>query len=93
MEVVQLAVPARRFRLNSVGNVLSELGRVYRAGWSGALTWQDAASAARILREIRMTIEGGDLEQRLERLEARHDVAKPNGNDLAQHHNRSELRS
>jgi hypothetical protein len=73
--------------------VLTELGRVYRAGWSGALTWQDAACAARILRELRTTIEGGELEQRIERLEARLDVAKPNGNGFAQHHNRPELRS
>ena len=73
---------ARRFRnLNTVGGILTELGRVYRAGWSGALEWQDAACAARILREIRITIEGGELEQRLERLEEHLSVAKPNGHD------------
>jgi hypothetical protein len=41
----------------------------------------DAASAARILREIRMTIEGGELEQRIERLEASLGAAKPNGSN------------
>ena len=73
--------PARRFRLRTVGGVLTELSRVYRAGWSGALTWQDAASAARILREIRNAIEGGELERRIEALEARIGAARPNGRD------------
>ena len=73
--------PARRFRLRTVGGVLTELSRVYRAGWSGALTWQDAASAARILREIRNAIEGGELERRIEALEAQFAVAKSNGFD------------
>jgi hypothetical protein len=58
---------------------LSELGRVYREGWAGALTWQDAAAAARILREIRAAIEGGELEQRVARLEAQFAPARPNG--------------
>ena len=77
--MTQSVEPARRFRLRTVGGVLTELTRVYRAGWVGAMTWQDAACAARILREIRTTIEGGELEERIERLEARLDAAKPNG--------------
>jgi hypothetical protein len=77
--MTQHVEPARRFRLRTVGGVLTELSRVYRAGWSGTMTWQDAASAARILREIRNAIEGGELEQRIVRLEARIEAAKPNG--------------
>jgi hypothetical protein len=77
--VTHLVEPTRRFRLRTVGGVLTELARVYRAGWAGTLEWQDAASAVRILREIRITIEGGELEQRIARLEAQLAVAKPNG--------------
>ena len=76
-----VALP-QRFRLRTVGGVLGELGRLYRAGWTGGMAWQDAAAAARILREIRVTIEGGELEQRIARLEARvaeAAPAKPNG--------------
>ena len=75
------AEPTRRFRLRTVGGVLTELARVYRAGWAGTLEWQDAACAARILREIRITIEGGEQERRIERLEALFATAPPNGHD------------
>ena len=78
--------PSRRFKLRTVGGILSELGRVYREGWTGALTWQDAASAARILREIRVTIEGSELEQRIARLEAQLAPARPNGHGRADLH-------
>jgi hypothetical protein len=77
--MAQSVEPRRRFRLRTVGGVLTELARVYRAGWDGTLTWQDAACAARILREIRGAIEGGELEQRIARLEAQLAPAKPNG--------------
>ena len=75
----------RRFRLRTVGGVLSELSRVYRAAWLGNLVWSDAGSAARILREIRQTIEGSELERRIEAVEARLNIVRqqpqPNGRD------------
>jgi hypothetical protein len=74
--------PTRRFRLRTTGGVLTELARCYRAAWSGTLTWQDAAAAARILREIRNTIEGDDIERRVSALEEQLDGrrgARPNG--------------
>jgi hypothetical protein len=61
----------KRTRLRTVGHVLSELGRQYRRADSGELPWPDAAAAARILREMRVTIEGDAFEQRLADLEAR----------------------
>jgi hypothetical protein len=67
----QVVEPRRRFRLRTVGGVLTELARVYRAGWDGSLTWQDAACAARILKEIRVAIEGGEFERRLVAIEER----------------------
>ena len=84
MQIWTLAVsehvaPQRRFRLRQIGGVLGELGRVYKAAWMGTMLWQDAACAARILKEIRSTIEGSELEQRIARLEAQLAPAKPNG--------------
>ena len=65
--------------------MLTELSRVYRAAWTGKLMWPDAGSAARILREIRQTIEGSELEQRIEAIEARLNIVRqqpqPNGRD------------
>ena len=60
----------RRPALISIGNVLRELGHVYRAADRGAMLWTDAAAAARILREIRQCLEASDFEARLARLEA-----------------------
>jgi hypothetical protein len=56
--------------LRTIGGILTELSRVYRAAWSGKLEWQDAGHAARILRELRQTIEGDAIEQRIAALEA-----------------------
>lgn len=87
--MAQSVEPTRRFRLRTVGGVLTELARVYRAGWYGKLTWQDAASAARILREIRNAIEGSDFERRLDAIEARLSEARapvPNGHDRPRAH-------
>jgi hypothetical protein len=78
--MTQPSEPARRFRLRTVGGVLTGLAVVYRAGWSGTLTWQDAASASRILREIRNAIEGGELERRISALGAQlSPPPRPNG--------------
>jgi hypothetical protein len=59
----------RRPALVTMGAVLTELARQYRRADRGEMDWQDAAATARILREIRQTIEGSDLEQRIAALE------------------------
>ena len=64
-----MAAP-KQFRLASIGGIVSELKRVYRMAHHGEMVWQDAAAAARILRELRVCLESSDLEQRIARLEA-----------------------
>jgi hypothetical protein len=63
-----LAIP-KRFRLANIAGVATELKRCYRAAWDGEISWQDAGCAARILRELRFCIEGGEIERRIEALE------------------------
>ncbi len=57
-------------RLNTVGGVVTELGRVYREARRGSLDLADATRLAYILREIRCALEAGDIERRIEALEA-----------------------
>jgi hypothetical protein len=59
----------KKFRLGNLAGVLTELKRVYRMAHQGQISWQDAGCAARLLREIRVTIEGGEIEARLAALE------------------------
>jgi hypothetical protein len=59
----------KKFRLSNLAGVLTELKRVYRLAHQGEMSWQDAGCAARLLREIRVTIEGGEIEARLAALE------------------------
>ena len=56
-------------QLASIGGVVSELAKIYRAARRGQLDTQDATRLAFILREIRIALEGSDIEQRLEALE------------------------
>ena len=56
-------------RLNTVGGVVTELGRVYREARRGSLDLADATRLAYILREIRCALEAGDIERRIEALE------------------------
>ena len=55
--------------LNTVGGVVTELGRVYRQARRGELDVGDATRFASILREIRCALEAGDVERRLDALE------------------------
>ncbi len=55
--------------LNSVGCVVTELGRIYRQARRGQIDTQDATRLAFILREIRIALESSDIERRLEVLE------------------------
>ena len=56
-------------RLDSVGGVVRELGRIYRRARRGELDVGDATRLAMILREIRCALEASDIERRLEMLE------------------------
>ncbi len=56
--------------LDTVGHVVTELGRVYRLARRGELEMDEAKSLTYMLREIRCALEAGDVERRLEELEA-----------------------
>ena len=56
-------------RLDTVGHVVTELGRVYRLARRGEIDMGDAKSLTYVLREIRCALEAGDVERRLEELE------------------------
>ncbi len=55
--------------LETVGHVVTELGRVYRLARRGELEMEKAKSLTYMLREIRCALEAGDVERRLEELE------------------------
>ena len=57
-------------RLHTVGCIVTELGKVYRLARRGELDLNDAKSLTYVLREIRCALESGDVERRLEALEA-----------------------
>ena len=56
--------------LNTVGGVVTELGRIYRQARRGELDVGDATRLASILREIRCALEASEIERRLDALEA-----------------------
>jgi hypothetical protein len=56
-------------RLDTIGHVKTEMGRVYRLASAGRMEWHHATRAAHILNSIARLIEGNDLEARLDRLE------------------------
>jgi len=60
-------------RLNSIGNVRHELGRVYRAARREELDSLDASRLAAILKIIADCIRAHDFEERLEALEVKID--------------------
>ncbi len=51
--------------LNSVGGVVSELGKIYREARRGQLDVGDATRLAMVLREIRQALEVSEFEARL----------------------------
>lgn len=57
--------------LQTVGNVATELGRVYRQMRRNELDKQDGERLARVLTMLRQTLEVGEIEQRLADLEAK----------------------
>ena len=58
-------------RLDSVGGVVTELGRIYRQARKGELDVGDGTRLAMILREIRCALEVSDFEARLLAVERR----------------------
>ena len=56
-------------RLDTVGHVVTELGRVYRLARRGEMEINQAKSLTYVLREIRCALEASDVERRLEELE------------------------
>ena len=56
--------------LNTVGGVVTELGRVYRKSQRGEMELSDATRLTCVLRELRCALEAGDIERRLDELEA-----------------------
>ncbi len=57
-------------RLDTVGGVVTELGRIYRLARRSELDMADAKALTYVLREIRCALEASDIERRLEALEA-----------------------
>ena len=58
-------------RLDNIGGVVVELGRIYKQARRGELDVGDASRLATILREIRSALEAGDIERRIQELEAK----------------------
>ena len=65
---------SRLSALDTVGGVVTELGRVYREARRGDLDIGEATRLTYILREIRCALEAGDIERRIEALEASNPV-------------------
>ena len=61
-------------RLDSVGGVVTELGRVYREMRRKELDTLEGSRLVAALREIRCALEASDIEQRIEALEGQNEV-------------------
>ena len=66
-------------RLDTVGRIVSEMGRLYRQARRGEINSSDASRLASILALMRQGLEASDLERRLAELEKQDDApaAKP----------------
>ena len=56
--------------VDTVGGVVTELGRIYREARRSELDMAEAKGLTYILRELRCALEAGDIERRLDALEA-----------------------
>lgn len=63
--------PPRVDKVDTLGGVLKELGRVYRQARQSDLPWSDATKAAYVLHNIRAVIETAIMERRVSELEQR----------------------
>ena len=70
-------MPRERIHMQTVGHVLTAMCKTYGRAKAGKMAWADASLASLILLRIRSTIEVGDIEKRLEALEARLGGAPP----------------
>ena len=61
-------------KLDSVGGVLTEMGKLYREARRGDLDTLDATRLCSVLSEIRRCLELGELERRVLELEARREA-------------------
>ena len=70
-----------RIRLDTLGRVRRELARLYVEGRDGRRDVADVSRLASVLAIVARLIEGGEIEKRLEALEAREQAAaaKPRG--------------
>lgn len=69
--VITNSPPRKRLRLDSIDRLRHELVKLYRAGRDGERDTQDVSRLANVLAIVGRLIEGGDLERRVEALEAR----------------------
>lgn len=60
-----------RAKLDTIGDVKTQLARLFREARGGKITTQDATRLASILAMLGRMIEGSDLEDRLAALEAK----------------------
>jgi len=57
-------------RLDTLGGIITEMGRLYRSARRDELPAVDASRLAYLLSQLRRSIEGADIERRLATLEA-----------------------
>ncbi len=61
--------PVRVGSLRTIGQIASEMGKVYRACRKGDIKTADAMRLVSMLSHIRATVEIGDIELRIQQLE------------------------
>lgn len=70
VEVIEAPRPRLRIPLNTANDVQQELARLYRQMKAGQIPTQDGSRLAYVLNLLRQSIETGDLETRIQALEA-----------------------
>jgi hypothetical protein len=59
-----------RYKLKTIGGILSELGATYREYTRGEITASQAMTRKALLAEARECVEGGEVERKIAELEA-----------------------
>lgn len=70
VEVIDAPTPRLRIPLRTANDVQRELARLYRQMKAGQIPTQDGSRLAYVLNLLRQSIETGDLEARIQALEA-----------------------
>ena len=60
-----------RCKLNTLGDIKSEMAKLYREARSGVIDIQDGTKLTWMLQAVAKVIEGSDLEKRIEALETK----------------------